>query len=149
MRLVTLHSCFCGTTTLTLVSAGFTLQFLTEMGATLGPEQVVMHPSTVKEEIKHHYLEFLRERGLVGLYEFLCTFITTLAVRPLSPARVLRNVSSIFARRDCEHEIDTGAAPSMRPPARCIDTRFRGYAGRRRSERTFSMPDMVTTTLPY
>lgn len=70
------------------------------MGATLGPEQVVMHPSTVKEEIKHHYLEFLRERGLVGLYEFLCTFITTLAVRLLSlPLCVF-----VVAFCDCRHE---------------------------------------------
>ena len=51
------------------------------MSLTLGADQVVVHPSTVIDNVKHHYLEFLRERNLTGLYDFLCTFINSLAVR--------------------------------------------------------------------
>lgn len=66
---------------LTKLSAGFTLEFLSEMSLTLGADQVLVHPSTVIDNVKHHYLEFLRERNLTGLYDFLCTFINSLAVR--------------------------------------------------------------------
>lgn len=61
------------------LAAGLTSQFLIEMKRSL--EEEFAHPREVKGEHKNRYLEFLRDRNLHGLFEFLSTFINALATR--------------------------------------------------------------------
>jgi len=46
-----------------------------------GIEQAELRPEQIKDDLRLYYIELLKSRGLEGIYEFLFTFIATLAER--------------------------------------------------------------------
>ncbi|ELR18119.1 uncharacterized protein ACA1_368200 [Acanthamoeba castellanii str. Neff] len=76
------HAPACLSFTHAIVFSNFALEYMRAVEQqSEGPSRIPLHPDMIKEVHKFHYVEFLKERGLDGLYEFLCTFVASLRQR--------------------------------------------------------------------